>query len=113
MARQRHMIPERTTAGDAKSPALRAWVAANAPSPGHGQRRGHRQSGPQRSSSRLAGFDRTSRAPWHSAPLTPATWGSLNLSSFAEPPRAKAFMRIENGKLRRALVALIEDCAEL
>jgi hypothetical protein len=113
MARQRHMIPERTTARDAKSSALRAWRGGERALPLSRTAARSREGGPQRSSSRLAGFDRTSRAPWHSAPLTPATWGSLNLSSFAEPPRAKAFMRIENGKLRRALVALIEDCAEL
>jgi hypothetical protein len=36
------------------------------------------------------GVDRTSRAPWHLAPLTlyAISVGLLNLSAFAEPPRA-------------------------
>jgi transcriptional regulator with XRE-family HTH domain len=46
------------------------------------------------------------------APGTPAYVNEFCASSDGLA-LAKAFMRIENGKLRRALVALIEGCAEL
>jgi hypothetical protein len=46
------------------------------------------------------------------APATPAYVNEFCASSDGLA-LAKAFMRIEDGKLRRLLVHLIEDCAEL